>query len=128
MGEQVANERRRDRRSEDTGHDGRKAAALNRASSARAWRDLHGGDPPGRGLRGFEILESRAASAARGTTTATPGCACDIPSRLYSFSFELKARLDAPASQPEILAYLEHCAAKYGILPHCRFGDAMQRA
>src|SRR5262249_22013405 len=28
----------------------------------------------------------------------------------------------------EILAYLEHCAAKYGLLPHCRFGDAVRRA
>src|SRR5262249_35205215 len=32
------------------------------------------------------------------------------------------------ASQAEILAYLEHCAQAYGLLPHCRFGDAVRSA
>jgi cation diffusion facilitator CzcD-associated flavoprotein CzcO len=58
-----------------------------------------------------------------------PGCACDVPSHLYSFSFEIKRDWSRPyAPQPEILAYLEHCAEKYGLLPHCRFGDAVQGA
>ena len=58
-----------------------------------------------------------------------PGCACDVPSHLYSFSFEIKRDWSRPyAPQPEILAYLEHCAEKYGLLPHCRFGDAVRRA
>jgi cation diffusion facilitator CzcD-associated flavoprotein CzcO len=58
-----------------------------------------------------------------------PGCACDVPSHLYSFSFEIKRDWSRPyAPQPEILAYLEHCAQKYGLLPHCRFGDPVRRA
>src|SRR5262249_16190810 len=47
----------------------------------------------------------------------------------YSFSFETKLDWSRPyAPQAEILAYLEHCADKYGIVSHCRFGDAVKRA
>jgi cation diffusion facilitator CzcD-associated flavoprotein CzcO len=51
-----------------------------------------------------------------------PGCACDVPSHLYSFSFEANpewSRMYAP--QPEIYAYLRHCAKKYDLLRHVRF-------
>src|SRR5215813_3157252 len=45
-----------------------------------------------------------------------PGCACDIPSHLYSFSFEVKRDWSRPyASQPEIKEYLEHCVKKYDL-------------
>ena len=58
-----------------------------------------------------------------------PGCACDIQSHLYSYSFEIKPDWSRPyATQPEILQYLEFCATKYGILPHCRFGSEVVRA
>jgi cation diffusion facilitator CzcD-associated flavoprotein CzcO len=58
-----------------------------------------------------------------------PGCACDLPSYLYSFSFEIKRDWSRPyAPQPEILAYMEHCAEKYGVLPHCRFGCEVRGA
>ena len=51
-----------------------------------------------------------------------PGCACDVPSHLYSFSFEANpdwSRMYAP--QPEIYAYLRRCAQKYDLLKHVRF-------
>jgi cation diffusion facilitator CzcD-associated flavoprotein CzcO len=51
-----------------------------------------------------------------------PGCACDVPSHLYSFSFEANpnwSRMYAP--QPEIYAYLRNCAKKYDLLKHVRF-------
>ncbi len=50
-----------------------------------------------------------------------PGAACDVPSHFYSFSFDLNpywSRTFAP--QPEILAYLERCAARAGLGPHLR--------
>jgi cation diffusion facilitator CzcD-associated flavoprotein CzcO len=51
-----------------------------------------------------------------------PGAECDIPSALYSFSFERNPRWTHKWSeQPEILRYMEHCAAKYGLEPHIRF-------
>ena len=31
-------------------------------------------------------------------------------------------------SRAEILAYLEHCAEKYGLLPHCHFSDGVKHA
>jgi len=52
-----------------------------------------------------------------------PGCACDVESHLYSFSFEPNpnwSRMYAP--QPEIFAYLRHVAAKYDLMRHIRFG------
>ena len=52
-----------------------------------------------------------------------PGCACDIRSHLYSYSFEPKADWSREfAPQPEILGYIEHCVDKYGLGPHIRFG------
>jgi len=58
-----------------------------------------------------------------------PGCACDIPSALYSFSFEIKHDWTRPyAPQPEIRAYFEEFAEKYGLLPHCRFDSEVRSA
>ena len=77
----------------------------------------------------FVILEQADGVGGTWHHNRYPGCACDIPSHLYSFSFEPKHDWSRPyASQPEILAYLRHCAAKYGLLPHCRFGDAVRSA
>ena len=58
-----------------------------------------------------------------------PGCACDVPSHLYSFSFEPNpdwSRTYAP--QAEILAYLRRCADKYGVRPRIRFRSTVERA
>lgn len=58
-----------------------------------------------------------------------PGCACDIPSDLYSFSFEIKHDWSRPyAPQPEIRAYMENFAKKYDLIRHCRFGRAVTGA
>ena len=57
-----------------------------------------------------------------------PGCACDVPSPLYSFSFELNpdwSRLFAP--QREIWAYLRGCARKYGLEAHIRYGSVVEQ-
>jgi cation diffusion facilitator CzcD-associated flavoprotein CzcO len=51
-----------------------------------------------------------------------PGAACDIPSHLYSYSFEPShdwSRTYGQAS--EIRSYIESCARKYGVLEHIRF-------
>ncbi|HZY15286.1 MAG TPA: NAD(P)/FAD-dependent oxidoreductase [Ramlibacter sp.] len=58
-----------------------------------------------------------------------PGAACDIPTPLYSFSFEPDYPWSAPyAPQGEILAYLHHCVDQYGLGPHLRFGAQVRRA
>ncbi len=58
-----------------------------------------------------------------------PGAACDVPSHLYSFSFEPRAdwsRRFPP--QREVLEYLEHCVRKYGVEPHLRLRTEVVRA
>jgi cation diffusion facilitator CzcD-associated flavoprotein CzcO len=58
-----------------------------------------------------------------------PGAACDVPSHLYSFSFEPNphwSRTYAP--QGEILAYLRHCADKYAVRHKIRFGSEVTSA
>jgi cation diffusion facilitator CzcD-associated flavoprotein CzcO len=55
-----------------------------------------------------------------------PGCACDVPSHMYSFSFELNpnwSRMFAP--QQEIWDYLRRCVDKYDIASHIRYGSAV---
>jgi cation diffusion facilitator CzcD-associated flavoprotein CzcO len=55
-----------------------------------------------------------------------PGCQCDVPSNLYSFSFAPKP--DWPQSYPmqdQILGYLRDCAQRFGVLPHTRFGSEL---
>ncbi len=58
-----------------------------------------------------------------------PGAACDVPSHLYSFSFEGHypwSRRFAP--QAEILGYLRHCASKYDIRRHILFNTEVSAA
>ena len=58
-----------------------------------------------------------------------PGLCCDIPSHVYSFSFELNPRWTRGfAPGWEIRDYLRHAAAKYGVMPHVRFGHEVLEA
>jgi cation diffusion facilitator CzcD-associated flavoprotein CzcO len=50
-----------------------------------------------------------------------PGAACDVPSYMYSYSFEQRRDWSQPCSpQQEILDYLRSTARKYGIAQHVR--------
>ncbi len=58
-----------------------------------------------------------------------PGATCDVPSHLYSFSFEPNPNWSRRYSpQPEILDYLERCVEKYGLRPNLRLGTEVARA
>jgi cation diffusion facilitator CzcD-associated flavoprotein CzcO len=58
-----------------------------------------------------------------------PGCACDVQSDLYSFSFAPNPRWTRRyAPQAEIHAYLRDCAQRFGIVPHVRFGHELMEA
>ncbi|WP_322043416.1 NAD(P)/FAD-dependent oxidoreductase [Paraburkholderia sp. J67] len=68
------------------------------------------------GIESFTIYEAAGSLGGTWRDNAYPGAACDIPSHLYSFSFEPNpdwTRTFAP--QREILDYLKHCARKYDI-------------
>ena len=55
-----------------------------------------------------------------------PGCACDVPSNLYSFSFEPNPKWSHFfGRQPEIAEYLEHCANKYDLRRHIQFDTTL---
>lgn len=58
-----------------------------------------------------------------------PGCACDVESHLYSFSFARNpgwTRSFSPAK--EIHAYLRSCAERFGVLPKIRFDHEITSA
>jgi cation diffusion facilitator CzcD-associated flavoprotein CzcO len=74
---------------------------------------------------GFDRITILEAAPALGGTwyyNTYPGSACDVPSHLYSFSFEQRrdwSRLCSP--QSEILSYLSGVAHEHGITPLIRF-------
>ncbi len=77
----------------------------------------------------FLILEKADDVGGTWRDNSYPGCACDVPSHLYSFSFEPKAtwsKLFSP--QPEILDYLKGVTDKYGLRRYIRFGSRAERA
>jgi cation diffusion facilitator CzcD-associated flavoprotein CzcO len=81
------------------------------------------------GIHDFTVLEASDRLGGTWRDNTYPGVACDIPSHLYSYSFEPNpswSRMFAP--QEEILAYLEHCADKYEVRQHIRFGTAVTGA
>ncbi len=81
------------------------------------------------GVESFVLLERALEIGGTWRDNHYPGCACDIPSELYSFSFEREFAWtrDYP-TQPEILAYLQKCADTYGIRPHVRHGSEIVEA
>lgn len=58
-----------------------------------------------------------------------PGCGCDVPSHLYSFSFAPNPNWSRTYSkQPEILDYLRDCVRRFGIGSHLRLGQTVAGA
>jgi cation diffusion facilitator CzcD-associated flavoprotein CzcO len=77
----------------------------------------------------FTILERGSQVGGVWSDNTYPGAACDIPSHLYSFSFEPNPAWSRTYSpQSEIRAYLEQCARKHDCLEHVRFGHEIERA
>jgi cation diffusion facilitator CzcD-associated flavoprotein CzcO len=73
------------------------------------------------GIDDFVILEKAAEAGGTWRDNRYPGCACDVQSFMYSFSFEQNPDWTRMfATQPEIWAYLERCIDKYGVRPHLR--------
>jgi cation diffusion facilitator CzcD-associated flavoprotein CzcO len=78
---------------------------------------------------GFTIYEKSEGVGGTWRENTYPGAACDVPSHLYSYSFAPNPYWSRTyATQPEILAYLESCADRFGITPHVRTGTAIDRA
>lgn len=74
------------------------------------------------GMIDFAVLEQAADVGGTWRDNRYPGCACDVPSQLYSFSFELNPSWSRSFSgQQEIWDYLRHCTDSYSLRPHIRF-------
>jgi cation diffusion facilitator CzcD-associated flavoprotein CzcO len=81
------------------------------------------------GIDDFVVLERADEVGGTWRDNTYPGCQCDIPSALYSYSF-------APNPdwtrfyplQEEIRAYLQRCTGRFGVMPYIRFGAALEGA
>lgn len=81
------------------------------------------------GLHDFVVVEKAPSLGGTWRDNSYPGCACDVPSNLYSYSFAPNPGWSQSfAPQPEILAYLERVADQEGLRPHLRLGQAFQGA
>ncbi|MEU6641977.1 NAD(P)/FAD-dependent oxidoreductase [Saccharomonospora sp. NPDC046836] len=72
----------------------------------------------------FVLLEKAGDIGGTWRDNTYPGCACDVQSHMYSFSFEQNPRWSRSFSpQPEIHEYLRRVAAKYDLRRFVRFGQ-----
>lgn len=70
----------------------------------------------------YRVLEQSHAVGGTWRDNTYPGCGCDIPAPLYSFSFAQRAEWSRLfATQPEILDYLQWVAARFRVREHIQF-------
>ncbi len=73
------------------------------------------------GIENFVVLERGGEIGGTWLANGYPGCQCDVPSNLYSFSFAPKPDWTRSYPlQPQILGYMQDCARRFGIYEHTR--------
>lgn len=76
------------------------------------------------GITDFRILERADDVGGVWRDNNYPGCSCDIPSALYSYSFRPKTDWSGHyGTQPEIWQYLRDCVTEFEIADHIDFGQ-----
>jgi cation diffusion facilitator CzcD-associated flavoprotein CzcO len=81
------------------------------------------------GIEDFVVLERAAELGGTWRDNSYPGCACDVPSNLYSFSFAPNPDWSHTFSpQPEIWAYLKRVAREHDVERHIRYGREVTTA
>ncbi len=81
------------------------------------------------GKRSFVVLERGDDVGGTWHFNTYPGCGCDVPSHLYSFSFAPNPEWSQTYSlQPEIRDYLRRCADDFGVRPQIRTGTEVTAA
>jgi cation diffusion facilitator CzcD-associated flavoprotein CzcO len=81
------------------------------------------------GIDDVVVLEKASALGGTWRDNTYPGCACDVPSVLYSYSFAPNPEWSRFfAGQAEIRKYLEEIAARYDVPRKIRFGVEVKRA
>jgi cation diffusion facilitator CzcD-associated flavoprotein CzcO len=80
-------------------------------------------------INDFIILEKASTIGGTWRDNTYPGCACDVPSNLYSFSFELNPDWSHTFSpQTEIQQYLQRVAQKYNLADHTLCNQEVTKA
>ena len=81
------------------------------------------------GVEDFLVLERAADVGGTWWNNTYPGCACDVPSHLYSFSFAPNPDWSQTYStQPEIRDYLRGIADRFDLRRSIRFGVEVRQA
>jgi len=81
------------------------------------------------GFEQFTLFEKAADVGGVWRDNTYPGAACDVPSHLYSFSFEQELGWkNRYGTSQEIYQYLRHCADKYDLRPHVQFNTEIASA
>ena len=81
------------------------------------------------GITDFVILERAGDLGGTWRDNTYPGCACDVPSHLYSFSFAPNPDWSRTfGTQPEILAYLHRVAEQRDVVRRIRFNTELLEA
>jgi cation diffusion facilitator CzcD-associated flavoprotein CzcO len=79
-----------------------------------------------RGIEDFVVLERGDDVGGVWRSSTYPGCRCDVPSHLYSFSFAPNPGWSQTYSpQAEIRDYLSSCADRYELRRHIRFNTEL---
>lgn len=79
------------------------------------------------GYHNFTIFDKSSNIGGTWNENTYPDCGCDVPSGLYSFSFENYPEWDRLWSkQPQILSYQQHCMDKYGLMAHLKLNSMMR--
>jgi cation diffusion facilitator CzcD-associated flavoprotein CzcO len=82
-----------------------------------------------RGYHDFAVFDRGSEVGGTWRDNSYPGCACDVPSHLYSFSFAPNPGWSRSFSrQPEILDYLRRCVVDYDLRPHLRLDHEVRQA
>jgi len=81
------------------------------------------------GIEDFVVLERAPDVGGAWHFNTYPGCRCDVPSHLYSFSFAPNPGWSNTYSpQPEIRDYLRRCADEFGVRPQIVTGVEVESA
>ena len=80
------------------------------------------------GDQDFVIFERSSQVGGTWRDNTYPGCACDIPSFLYSYSFEPNPEWSQAFSpQEEILNYIKKCVTKYDLEKHIKYNTTITK-
>lgn len=81
------------------------------------------------GYSNYKIIEKATRVGGTWRENTYPGCGCDVPSALYSYSFAPSAKWSHLfARQPEILNYLEEVSENFGVSSKIEFGTELLSA